>query len=54
VNVLLYAADFFQEALTNIGVCVKGKILQDPGSESSAQSQVDQTITPDRPHLKQW
>lgn len=45
---------FVKEALGTTGICVKGKLLPDPGSE--ALTHVHDTITPDRPtgNVQEW
>ena len=43
---------FVQEALGSAGICVKGKLLPDPGSE--ALSHIGDTITDGRPLVQEW
>lgn len=44
---------FVQEALGSSGICVKGKLLPDPGSEAVM---TNNTITDDRPlvQVQEW
>ena len=45
---------FFKGVLANSGICVRGKLLPDPGSE--ALTHVHSAITPDRPtgNVQEW
>ena len=50
LDFIIICSSFLKETLRSSGICVKGKLLPDPGSE--AVTHVLNTITPDSPTSK--